>query len=155
MTYKEWKEARQKEANDLPLKFAFSNEQFKKMMEEWGLTEDDTDKIYSLGFGGGYYLRKDAELIRAYFSKPCDIKKLMRDEAFALEAFEYEMWNHEYIINWQGDWDVCNCFSSKELEYSSEKTFEDYLLEAKYPKYVIKYYIKAKQNYMEKAKECC
>ena len=148
MTYKEYKEASQKEVNELPLKWAFGREQFKRMMAEWGLTENDTDKIYSLG-GGGYYLKTDAPIIRAYFTKPNELPKLMRDKEFALEAFQYEMGNHEYQINWQGDWDVCNCFSTKELQYADDKTYIDYLLEAKYPKYVIKYYEEARKIYLK------
>ena len=151
MTYKEYKEARQKEANELPLKYAFSNEQFKEMMESWGLTVNDTDKIYRLSFGGGFYLKKDAEIIRAYFSKPSEIKKYMRDKEFALEAFEYEMDNHEYAINWQGDWDVCSCFSTRELEFAEDKTYSDYLIEAGYPKYVIVYFEEARRKHMKRA----
>ena len=34
----------------------------------------------------------------------------LRDYEHAKNAFKYEMLNHEYAINWQGDWDVINCF---------------------------------------------
>jgi len=37
--YDEVKNRHQKRVNDFPLGFAFSNEQFKNMMEKWGLTE--------------------------------------------------------------------------------------------------------------------
>lgn len=151
MKYRDYVETRNKEVNELPIKFAFGKDQFREMMESWGLTENDTDKIYSLGFGGGYFLRKDADIIHAYFTKPSELKKLMRDKEFAIEAFEYEMDNHEYAINYQGDWDVCNCFSSKELEYDSNKDYTDYLLEAKYPKYMIGYYEEARKNHMKRA----
>ena len=67
MTYQEYQAKRQEECNALPLFFAFSNEQFKKHMEERGLTENDTDKIYRLGDTGGFYLRSDAALIKEYF----------------------------------------------------------------------------------------
>jgi hypothetical protein len=43
--YAELKKKHQKELNKLPMKAAFGKEQFKKMMEEWGLT-----KHYFLGF---------------------------------------------------------------------------------------------------------
>ena len=35
----------------------------------------------------------------------------LRDYEHAKEAFEHEMWNHEYAINWQGDYDVISCFA--------------------------------------------
>lgn len=35
----------------------------------------------------------------------------LRDYTHAKEAFEHEMWNHEYAINWQRDYDVINCFA--------------------------------------------
>ena len=148
MTYQEYKNARQKEVGDLPLKWAFGNEQFKEMMNEWGLKEDEYDKIGTIG-AGGYYLKKDRDIIIAFFTKPSDLKKLMRDKKFAIEAFEYEMANHEYAINYQGDWDVCNCFSSKELEFEEGKGYTEYLTEAKYPKYVIEYYEEARKNYIQ------
>ena len=35
----------------------------------------------------------------------------MKDEDFAEAAFLYEMDNHEYAINWDGDEDVMSCFT--------------------------------------------
>lgn len=67
-----------------------------------------------------------SEIAFAYF-KPCDAMFVahlnglyeafnacnnpLRDYAHAKEAFEHEMWNHEYAINWQGDYDVISCFA--------------------------------------------
>ena len=42
-----------------------------------------------------------------------EVKDSLLDEAFAEEAFLYEMDNHEYAINWDGDDDVLSCFSIK------------------------------------------
>ena len=58
--YEEIKNKHQKRVNDFPLGFAFSNEQFKNMMEKWGLTENDTDKIVSID-GGGFLRKTDIE----------------------------------------------------------------------------------------------
>ncbi len=148
MKYLDYKKAKETEINDLPIKWAFGMKQFREMMAEWGLTENDTDKIFSLG-AGGYFLKEDEPIIKAYFTKSSELPKLMRDKEFAIEAFTYEMQNHEYQINWQGDWDVCSCFSTKELKYEDSKTYKEYLAEAKYPKYVIEYYTKAKREYMK------
>ena len=51
-SYVEMKERHQKEVNEFPMKFAFSDEQFKKAMEELGLTEKDVDKVIGIGAGG-------------------------------------------------------------------------------------------------------
>ena len=36
----------------------------------------------------------------------------LRDYDRAKDAFMHEMFNHEYPINWQGDYDVISCFTS-------------------------------------------
>ena len=54
--YKELKDRHQKEMDAFPLGAAFSGDQFAEMMQKWGLTVDDTDKICSIG--GGCFIRK-------------------------------------------------------------------------------------------------
>lgn len=130
MTYQEFRKKQQEEFNALPLFFAFSDEQFKKAMEERGLTENDTDKIYRFG-SNSFYLRSDADKIRDFINKPDELPELMKDREFAISAFRYEMDNHEYAINYyQGDWDVISCFTRKRLEFSDDKNYKDYLYEA-------------------------
>lgn len=95
------REKQQEEFNKLPLGFAFSNEQFTKMMEGWGLDPDkDTDKIYRIP-GGGFIQKKDHALLH----ETIDRHKREIDEAveadldgtgFVYEMFLYEMDNHEY-----------------------------------------------------------
>lgn len=139
MLYKEYKAKRQQEFNELPIKFAFSNAQFKEIMEEWNLTAKDTDKIYKFP-GGGFYRKCDAELIRAYFNKRDELEDLMKDYKFRVSAFRYEMDNHEYSINYyQGDWDVLNCFSDRELNYEDFKTYKEYLEEMNHPEWIESY----------------
>jgi hypothetical protein len=36
----------------------------------------------------------------------------LRDYEHAYKAFLYEMYNHEYAISWQGDWEVIRCFAN-------------------------------------------
>lgn len=126
MTYKEYVEARQKDVNALPLFWAFTNKQLDEELAKRDATYAD---IYRLGDTGGFYLKKDAEIIRAFFSKGKELNELMLDYDFAVEAFLYEMNNHEYAINYQGDWDVCNCFTDHECEFAEEKTYVEYLTE--------------------------
>lgn len=151
MTYQEYKERKQSEFDNLPIFYAFSDEQFKVQMEKRGLTVDDTDKIYSIGFGG-YYLRSDAGKIREWMNKPDELEQLMSDPEFAESAFYYEMGNHEYHINhYQGDWDVCSCFGK--CEYEQGKTYRDYLKENGYSDSVIKSFERAKSRFWNDAVE--
>lgn len=151
LTYQEYKTVRQKEFDDLPVFFAFSDEQFKEQMEKRGLTANDTDKIYRLGNTGGFYLRSDAPKIRAWFASDDPLEKLMKDPAFAESAFYYEMCNHEYGINTQGSWDVCSCFGH--CEYGYDKGGKEYLEEMGFPPETIDAYYAARRRYFKDAKE--
>lgn len=97
MKYKIIKEKQQQEVNAFPLGFAFSKDQFKKMMENWGLTENDTDKIYSIG-AGGYVQKKDAERMNEMFERNTKehLNYMFTDDEYAYTAFKYELYNHEY-----------------------------------------------------------
>ena len=148
MTYKEWKNRRQSEFNALPIFYAFGQKQFREQMEKRGLTENDTDKIYAIGCGG-YYLKSDADVVRAYFEKPDTLPGLMGDSGFAKSAFYYEMCNHEYGINWQGDWDVCQCFG--DCEYGESKSGPDYLKEMGYGDVTSQAYRDARKKYYKAA----
>lgn len=44
----------------------------------------------------------------------------LRDYEHAKSAFKYEMFNHEYAINLQGDWDVIKCFCNVEYDGGCE-----------------------------------
>lgn len=145
MTYREYVDARQKEVNDLPLFFAFSDAQLEAQLRERNATIKD---IYRLGNTGGFYLKKDAELVRAVFSKKSILPDLMKDPEFAVSAFRYEMDNHEYAINYQGDWDVCNCFTEKPCEFEEYKTYKEYLTEDGHAEW-IPYYREAKAQHMK------
>lgn len=128
MTYKEYREARQKAFNELPIFYAFSNEQFEEEMNKRGLTINDTDKVYKCG-NGGFYLKSDSDKIKAWADREDPIDELMKDHDFAVSAFRYEMDNHEYAINYyQGDWEVCGCFVK--TKWGEDKDYTDYLTEA-------------------------
>ena len=56
--YRELLQKHQQEVNVLPIRYAFGEQQFREMMNDWGLDpEKDLDKIYRLGDTGGFYLR--------------------------------------------------------------------------------------------------
>ena len=101
--YRELTQRQQEEANALPWKFAFSNKQFAEMMDEYGLTVEDTDKIYKLGNTGGFYLKTDSDLIRGTLDRhDRELREAIAadttGEGFIYDMFSYELANHEYCI---------------------------------------------------------
>lgn len=95
--YAELKKKHQKELNKLPMKAAFGKEQFKKMMEEWGLTTtaEDVCKIDML-IGGCYCLKKDTHLFEEHFQRTQkELEEFLKDDDNLKSAFKYEFANHE------------------------------------------------------------
>lgn len=74
--------------------------------------------------------------------------KAMEDKNFAEQAFYYEMWEHNYLFNLEGEFDVCKCFGK--CEYSGIKSYADYLYEMGYSDRVVKSYEKAQKRYFDK-----
>ena len=100
-TYAQLRARQQKETDDFPMFFAFSNKQFAEGMKKFSLSPDDTDKIYKLGGTGGYYLRTDAEQLYAMFERhDQELNAAMKDTDFAAGAFRYELNNHEYCVTY-------------------------------------------------------
>ena len=94
--YTSLKSKHQKEIDAFPFGFAFNESQFNEMMTKWGLTPDDTDKIYSIG-GGGYIRKTDAEAMHEMFNRhEAERKEAMKDDDYLYQMFNYELANHEY-----------------------------------------------------------
>ena len=99
--YQELKEKHSKEFNKFPIKFAFSESQFKEAMKDLGLTEKDTDKITGIGIGGGFIRKTDVEAFnemnkRHRQEEKDAIKNDLTGEGYIKDMFEYELANHEY-----------------------------------------------------------
>lgn len=99
-TYRQLRNRQQEETNQFPLGFAFSNSQFKEMMEKWGLKETDTDKIYSIGMGG-FVRKSDHKAFRELLDRHGrELKQAVEadetGEGFIYQMFLYELNNHEY-----------------------------------------------------------
>lgn len=83
-----------------------------KDAKEW-YKRDKESAIYSeIAFAyfkpeDGEFVNHLNELYQAF--KACN--NPLRDYEHAKDAFKYEMRNHEYAINWQGDYDVISCFA--------------------------------------------
>lgn len=137
--YADLRTRQQKEVNDFPMMFAFSNKQFEEGMRKLGLEPTDTDKIYSIG-AGGFIRRSDSKAMHEMFDRHhAELDEAMKDEEFAYEAFLYEMDNHEYAINWDGDADVLSCFGLSEEELKERN--------------LVGAYARARCTHMKKAEE--
>lgn len=115
--YDEVKNRHQKRVNDFPLGFAFSNEQFKDMMEKWGLEENDTDKILSIG-GGGFIRKTDLEEYNKMWDEiRKENKELIESDktgdGYIKDMFVSELENHEYCITY----DIEDTLDALELSY--------------------------------------
>ena len=78
-----------------------------------GPAPDTSGMIFSPVFMGYYrdsgFVKHGAELLRALNESE---RKNAETFDYWKNAFLYEMYNHEYGINWQADYDVCNCFAN-------------------------------------------
>lgn len=99
-SYEQLRNRQQEEFNEFPLGAAFSDKQFAEMMEKWGLTPEDTDKIYSIG-AGCFIRRSDGEAFHELTSRhEKERKEAMAADKTGLgyikDMFAYELANHEY-----------------------------------------------------------
>ena len=102
--YIDMKERHQREVDDFPLFFAFNKEQFNEGMKKFGLSPNDTKKVYRLGNTGGYYRRKDAKRLNEMFYRHAkELQDAIDGDAsgdgFIFEMFNSELANHEYIVS--------------------------------------------------------
>ena len=94
--YLEMGKRHQEEINNFPMFFAFSKKQFAEGMAEFGLTEKDINKIYSIG-GGGYILKIDSEKLQEIFERnSAEMVQAMKNKQFVFDMFNYELANHEF-----------------------------------------------------------
>lgn len=138
--------------NAFPLGAAFSNKQFEEMMNEWGLTSKDTDKICRIG--AGMFIRKaDREAFIALITRHHEeLRNAMQDIEFFQSAALYEMFNHEYGINLQADWDVINALGY-EVEYIDGTWIEQLEKCTELTEEQKKAYRRARAEYYKKAEE--
>ena len=145
MTYEQFIDKRQAEFDKLPIFYAFDIKQFTAQLEMRNAKISD---VCSIGHGG-YCLKKDKDIVLAFLNAPDELPELMKDEEFAIDAFYYEMSNHEYQINhYQGNWDVLNCFADKELKYIDADDYHVYLNEMGHPEW-LPIYEKARKKYLD------
>ena len=71
----------------------------------------------------GFCYITDPEKVKAHADLLQKTKAAFIKDSFEywLKAFKYEMFNHEYAINWQGDYDVISCFANVPYSEDGEK----------------------------------
>ena len=96
--YMELKRKHEKEVNEFPMMFAFSNEQFEDGMKKLGVKSKN--KLVSIGYGG-FIRETDAEAYVKMVKRMDDEdREAMKDPQYCYEAFLYELGNHEYVITY-------------------------------------------------------
>lgn len=102
--------AHRKELDSFPIVYAFNEQQLQEGLKKLGV--DNVKECVTI-FGHGDIVKKsDADkYIKMLERHSNEIKKLIvSDERIAETAFRYEMDNHEYAINWDGDDEILRCF---------------------------------------------
>ena len=105
--YLELTKKHQKESNEFPFIFAFSNEKLIEGMAKLGLKEYETNKLLSLG-NGAFIRKSDKEKLNQMFNRhEEELKKAINEdltgEGFIYQMFDYELANHEYCITYELD----------------------------------------------------
>jgi len=100
--YQTMKNRQQRELDALPIKFAFSDKQFKKALAEMGLTIDDTHLLIRVP-GGGFMRKTESHLLKETFTRheqelQAAIEQDPDGSGFIFEMFDYELGNHEWCI---------------------------------------------------------
>lgn len=130
--YLEMQKRHQKELEDFPIAYAFDDKQLKEALEKLGATKEECVTVFG---HGDIVKRTDAKrFVNMLKGHTEELKQKLKDDLeFAEAAFLYEMDNHEYAINWDGDADVLACFG---LTYAE---LDEYGLELVYQRAVRKH----------------
>lgn len=106
--YLKLRDRQMEELNKFPIAYAFDEKQLEEALEKLGATKEECVTI----FGHGDIVKKEnakkfVDILKRHTD---EVKEALQDKDFALAAFLYEMDNHEYAINYDGDGDVLGCF---------------------------------------------
>lgn len=122
--YLDLRKKHEKELNDFPMKYAFSDEGLDKALKELDAKEEECTSIIGCG---DVIRKKDVpnwfDMIKRHKE---ELDELMEDHDVAYEAFLYEMDNHEYAINWDGDTEVLGCFGMNEKILKKKGLLSEY-----------------------------
>lgn len=107
--YLDLQKKQRKAFEEFPIAYAFNEKQLEEALEKLGATKEECVSVFD---HGDIVKRTDVKRLIAMLERQRDelIRRILDDEEFAEAAFLYEMDNHEYAINWDGDADVLDCF---------------------------------------------
>jgi hypothetical protein len=97
----------------------------------------------------GFCYVKDPEFVKKHVELMNTLTKLRtqmeKDYDYLKTAFKYEMYNHEYSINWQADWDVLSVFGN--IEYKDTDDLSWYFDQLKFDDNQRRAYLDARKEY--------
>lgn len=112
--YLDLQKRQQEEMTDFPIAYAFNNKQLEEALAKLGVTKDEC--ITYMGHGD-ILKRSDVPAFRAMLKRHlAELHEAMKNKGFAEAAFLYEMDNHEYAFNYDGDAEVMACFALDEAD---------------------------------------
>ena len=122
--YVDMMKRQQQELSDFPIAYAFNEEQLEEALIKLNATKEECVTYMNMG---DIIKRTDIPAFKAMLRRHTEeLQTAMQNEEFAEAAFLYEMDNHEYAINWDGDADVLSalCLDAKLLkEYGLENAY--------------------------------
>ena len=107
--YEQLIEKHRKDIENFPIAYAFNDQQLKEALDKLGV-KDISECVTVFGHGDIVKKENAPKLVAMIKRNNQEVRDALKDEKFAEEAFLYEMNNHEYAINWDGDDDVLGCF---------------------------------------------
>ena len=114
---------------------------------EWYEREKEEGTLVYSRVALGFYHGYDRDFVEHMAELNRDLEAAndpLRDYEHAKNAFKYEMYNHEYAISWQGDWDVIRCFANVDGEDA-----EDMLPKTGWPLEIKRAYVDAAREVMD------
>ena len=117
--------------------------------------KERTAKMFFDPVSFAYY--NNADFVKKHMELLCKLeaaKDAMSDNFdYWKSAFEYEMNNYEYAINWQADYDTLSAFGSIRYHGDDENELEQYFNELHFTDTQRKAYFAARRDYFKKANE--
>ena len=123
--YEEMKARHQKEVDDLPMYFAFGQNQFDELMKKLGFEneKDFKNNVFTIG-AGSIILKKDKEkVLTTFLEHDKEMLKAFENDDFLQSAFEFELANHEYIITFDIS-DTLRALGIKYKEYQENERLQ-------------------------------
>lgn len=107
--YLDLQKRHRKELEDFPIAYAFNEKQLEEALEKLGATREECVTVFD---HGDIVKCTDAKALIKLLENQREemLQRIRDDQDFAEAAFLYEMDNHEYAINWDGDADVLDHF---------------------------------------------